>query len=177
MSQQWHLAEYVSTDQCAGIATCSCYLSQLNRIIYTNWAIIGLCHCCIQWGLRTPPTPPGHRQTVQISDRWISLSSSSFVWGPSICTLQYSVLRKSNLYKNRGCPYANIRIVACRNVTLCNGLGGYKLSRRAYVLHFEGSKFGLTCENNYLSHSVPVSKATCLCSLEFLKPDSLTLLP
>ena len=163
---------YVSTNQCAGKVPCSCYIFQLNGNINTNWAIFGLCHYCIQWGIRTSHL----RQAVQISDTWFSLSSSSFIWGPGICTLQHSVLRKSNLHKNCGCQPVNIHIVAYWTVTLCNVLGGYKLSRGAYILHFQGSKFGLTCGNNSFPHRVAVCKATCLYNLEFLNPDPLPLL-
>jgi hypothetical protein len=70
----------------------------------------------------------------------------------------------------------NIHIVASWTVKLYNSLGGYKLSKRAYVIYFKGSKFGLTCENNYFPHRVAISKAVCLYISEFLKPDPLPLL-
>ena len=41
MRQQWHLTGYVSTNKCAGIVRCRCYIFQLKRNINSQWQFLG----------------------------------------------------------------------------------------------------------------------------------------
>jgi len=38
--QEWQLAGYVSTEKCAGIVGCSCYISELNHNINSKWQFL-----------------------------------------------------------------------------------------------------------------------------------------
>ena len=57
-----------------------------------------------------------------------------------------------------------IHIVAHWTVTLRNVLGGYKLFRGAYVLHFQGSKFG----SSSFPRKITICKPTFLYSSELI---------
>jgi hypothetical protein len=47
-----HPARCVSTNKCAGIVGCSCYISEVNPSINSKLQFLDcvtMCHCCIQW--------------------------------------------------------------------------------------------------------------------------------